>query len=83
MFCGGEVYRAGFPTWAAAVRKIDQYRREYPVDLGACVTCRRRPRWAGSQWCEGCYRDEQIVDGTIGFTEVMRRAEARQRGPVS
>ena len=38
-----------------------------------CTECRRRPRWAGSLWCEPCYVRLGIMDGTAAFSDVMAR----------
>ena len=38
-----------------------------------CTECRRRPRWAGSLWCEPCYVRLGIMDGTAAFSDAMAR----------
>ena len=44
-----------------------------------CTECRRRPRWAGSLWCEPCHVRLGIMDGTAAFPMQWRGSGSRHR----
>ena len=57
-----------------AARGVEVKKGRAPVTPEpTCTECRRRPRWAGSLWCEPCYVRLGIMDGTAAFSDAMAR----------